>query len=72
MSPANADMQQRIERKVIGKKVVALSLAGRKCILEVEGGTLCTFTVIEDFELTTGEWRFVPNANPGRPKKKVG
>lgn len=67
----NSAMRATIDAEVVGSKITAFRLDGRKITIEVESGYTCSFTVVENFDLIgPGKWVFVPNRTPGRPPKQ--
>jgi hypothetical protein len=70
-SDPNREMRQKIESRVIGKRIKAFNVTAHTVSILVEGMSkiVLEFEDVVCFELKTGAWKFVPREpGPGRPK----
>jgi len=68
VSDASKDLRESIDAKVTGQKIFSFVIIGNVATVRLESGTELEFT-LQEFAIKAGEWRFVPNAPVGRPKR---
>jgi len=66
----NAGMRQKLAARIIGQTITGLDVQDHTVIIRVANAeVVLRFEDVVEFELHAGEWRFIPNRNPGRPRK---
>ena len=68
VSDASKDLRESIDAKVTGQKIFSFVIIGNVATVRLESGTESEFT-LQEFAIKAGEWRFVPDAPVGRPKR---